>query len=425
LPDIDPLRSERRTLTEWLAHQERQHPNAIALGLDRCRIVAEQLGLLPPRCITLTVGGTNGKGSSVTLAAEIYRSAGYRVGRYLSPHLMRYNERVAIDGVDASDEDLCAAFEAIEAARGGIPLTYFEYGTLAALWLFKRAACDVQVLEVGLGGRLDAVNIVDADCALVTNIGLDHTDWLGPDLDSIGREKAGIARDGRPLIFAGIDVPSGFRLEADRIGARRIEHGRDYGFEVGAIDWNWWGEGDQAYLDLPPPKLAGSNQYTNAAGVLAAVSALSPQLPIPGTAVAQALDRFCLAGRYQRRGSVILDVAHNAEAAAVLAENLKADGINGRVWLVIGMLSDKPVEAVCATLAPHVRGAFFAGLPSPRGLAAETLAARAHGGGLTGVAADNVQSALGLARSVAADNDLILVCGSFLTVAEAARLLDE
>ncbi|MDE0855560.1 MAG: Mur ligase family protein, partial [Nevskia sp.] len=195
------------SLADWLAYQERTHPKAIELGLERTRAVARRLGLLPARAVTLTVAGTNGKGSSVTLAAGIYQAAGYRVGRFTSPHLLRYNERIAIDGVEASDDELCRAFAAIEQARAEIPLTYFEFGTLAALWLFQQAAVDVQVLEVGLGGRLDAVNIVDADCALITNIGLDHTDWLGPDRDSIGLEKAGIMRAGRPAVYAEAAAP--------------------------------------------------------------------------------------------------------------------------------------------------------------------------------------------------------------------------
>ena len=238
-------------LAYWLAYQERTHPKAIDLGLERSRAVAQRLGLLPARATTLTVAGTNGKGSSVTLAAAIYQAAGYRTGRYTSPHLLRYNERVAIDGVEASDVALCRAFAAIEAARGDISLTYFEFGTLAALWLFREAGVEVQVLEVGLGGRLDSVNIVDADCALVTNIGLDHIDWLGSDRDSIGYEKAGIMRPGRPAVSVEDQPPRRLIEHAASIGAQLRRLGPDYDFARHADGrWDWRGASER-YAGLP------------------------------------------------------------------------------------------------------------------------------------------------------------------------------
>ena len=411
------------SLADWLSYQERTHPKAIELGLERTRAVALRLGLLPAQALTLTVAGTNGKGSSVTLAAAIYQAAGYKVGRFTSPHLLRYNERVAIDGVEASDQDLCRAFAAIEQARAEIPLTYFEFGTLAALWLFHQAAVDVQVLEVGLGGRLDAVNIVDADCALITNIGLDHTDWLGPDRDSIGFEKAGIMRAGRPAIYVETSAPQRLLDHAAAVGAPLIRLGRDFSFARNA-DGSWdWSSGVTAYAALPAPALPGEVQYRNAAGVLAAVQALQPRLAVSEAALRAALPALVLAGRYQRVGNTILDVAHNVESAEVLADNLRRERAAGATWLVLGMLADKPVEQVCAVLAPLLRGVVFGGLPPPRGLSASALQHRAAAAGLNGQAADGVADAYRLALSLAAADDRILVCGSFLTVAAVADLL--
>ena len=412
-----------RSLADWLTYQERTHPKAIELGLERTRVVAQRLGLLPAQALTLTVAGTNGKGSSVTLAADIYRAAGYRVGRFTSPHLMRYNERVAIDGIEASDEALCRAFAAIETARAEIPLTYFEFGTLAALWLFREAAVQVQVLEVGLGGRLDAVNIVDADCALVTNIGLDHTDWLGPDRDSIGYEKAGIMRAGKPAVYVEMAPPQRLLDHAAAVGAPLALLGHEFSYSRNADgSWNWQGDG-RAYTALPAPALSGEVQYRNAAGVLAAITALQPLCPLTETFIRAALPAMALSGRYQRIGNTILDVAHNVESAGVLADNLRAERGSGKTWLVLGMLADKPVEEVCAVLAPLVQGAVFGGLPPPRGLDADALQQRAAAGGLKGQAAAGVVDAYRVAQSLAGPDDRILVCGSFLTVAAVADLL--
>jgi len=412
-----------RSLADWLAYQERTHPNAIELGLERTRVVAQRLGLLPAQALTLTVAGTNGKGSSVTLAADIYRAAGYRVGRFTSPHLLRYNERVAIDGVEVSDEALCRAFAAIETARAEIPLTYFEFGTLAALWLFSEAAVQVQVLEVGLGGRLDAVNIVDADCALVTNIGLDHTDWLGPDRDSIGYEKAGIMRAGKPAVYVETIPPRRLLDHAAAVGAPLALLGREFTYSRNADgSWNWRGVGT-AYTALPAPALSGEVQYRNAAGVLAAIAALQPLCAVPETAIRSALPIVALSGRYQRIGNTLLDVAHNVESAGVLADNLRSERGPGKTWLVLGMLADKPVEEVCAVLAPLVQGTVFGGLPPPRGLDANALQQRAAKGGLKGQATADVVDAYRIAQSLAGPDDRILVCGSFLTVAAVANLL--
>jgi dihydrofolate synthase / folylpolyglutamate synthase len=406
-------------LADWLGWQEQLHPRGIDLGLDRVRCVAARLGLPDGRPRTLIIAGTNGKGSSATLASLIYRQAGYRVGLYTSPHLLRYNERVCIDGAPASDEDLCAAFAEIEKVRAGESLTYFEYGTLAALWLFRRAQVDVQVLEVGLGGRLDAVNIVDADCALITNIGLDHTDWLGPDRESIGREKAGILRAQRPGICAENQPPASILDAATAVGAPLAIAGRDFRHEVTGDGWIWRGARTRMSA-LPPPGLSGLAQYANAAGVLACVELLQSTLPVDEAAIRAALPALRLAGRFEQRGIRILDVAHNVEAAQVLVENLRAESIKGRIHLVLGMMRDKPVEAFCRTLSPMVARAYCAGLPAPRGLDGEELATRARAGGLEGRAFETVSSAVAAACREVQSSDRVLVTGSFLTVAAAS-----
>lgn len=408
----------RRSLSDWLRWQEQLNPRAIELGLERSRVVAGRLGLLQPAAVTATIGGTNGKGSSAALSAGIWKAAGYKVGRYLSPHLLRYNERIAIDGVDAGDEAICAAFEAIDAARADLPLTYFEFGTLAALWLFREATVDVQVLEVGLGGRLDAVNIIDADAALVTNIGLDHTDWLGPDREVIGFEKAGIYRSGRPALCAEAAAPASLARHAEAIGARWQCAGADFAAGWSSGGWNWQGRG-VAYADLPLPALPGAMQIDNASGVLALVTALQQRLPVARPAIEAGLRGLSLAGRYQRLDKLILDVAHNHESAIVLAAQLRAEDCAGRTLIVLGMLSDKPVAAVCATLATVATHFFCASLPPPRGLPSEQLADLAARSGRTATAHATVAAALQVARETAGPQDRIVVCGSFLTVAAA------
>ncbi len=423
---IDPPPRTPRRLGEWLAYQETLHPRAIELGLDRVRSVAITLDLLHPRARTLTVAGTNGKGSTVALLDGIYRAAGYRVGTYTSPHLLRYNERIVVDGKPVDDDALCEAFELIEAARGSIELTYFEFGTLAALWLFRAADVDVQVLEVGLGGRLDAVNIIDTDAALVTNIGLDHIDWLGSDRESIGREKAGIFRHGRVAICVDIEPPASIAAVAAAVGAPLRSIGIDFSYSPRSDGrWEWrGGAGADAVTigDLPAPALAGAVQLRNAAGALALVEAMQSSLPVAATAIRAALPALHLPGRFERRGAVILDVAHNAEAAQILALNLRETGLAGRARLVLGMLADKPVEEVAAALAPVVVATYLGGLPPPRGLSSDVLAERAHV--LRGKQFPDILSAFAAATRDLGRDEVVLVCGSFLTVAEVARQLD-
>lgn len=412
-------------LDDWLRWQERLNPREIELGLARVGDVARRLQLHVGHPPTLTVAGTNGKGSSATLAAGILREAGYRTGLYTSPHLLHYRERVAIDGVPVRDEALCRAFRAIESVRGETRLTYFEFGTLAALWLFREAGVQAQVLEVGLGGRLDAVNLVDADVALITSIGLDHTDWLGPDRDSIGREKAGVLRAGRPAVCADPDPPASIAAQAVALGAPLLQAGRDFRFEAGEGAWHWQGPGGDL-RNLPLPGLRGAMQLANAAGAIAAVRALRPKLTVNDAAIRRALPKLQLPGRYQRIGKTLLDVAHNAEAAQVLADNLRAERVAGDILLVLGMFADKPVESVVRALSGVSRKIFVGGLPGPRGLDGAQLADRAsRAGRVPDAVSSDVAGAYAQARAQAQAEDLIVVTGSFMTVAAVAADLHE
>lgn len=411
-------------LDAWLDYQQQLHARPIELGLDRVRAVAERLGLLERCPLTLTIAGTNGKGSSSTLAALIYQHAGYHVGLYRSPHLLRYNERISIDGADVGDDRIVAAFVAIEHARRDVPLTYFEFGTLAALWCFRQARVDVQVLEVGLGGRLDAVNIIDADAAVVTNIGLDHQDWLGQGREAIGREKAGVFRAGRPAIVVDPAPPASLIQTARDLGALLYCVGSDYDFRPVGLDRWQWSSSSRLYPDLPLPALPGPAQLRNAAGVIAAVESLQPHRPVPDSALHSALPALQLAGRFDRRGRWWFDVAHNAEAAAALAETLQSQIGQDRPWLVLGMLSDKPVEAVAAALVSSVSGVSFVSLPGPRGLPGASLQARAASTGLVGTAFDTIEAALDEA-SAGHPSRPVLVTGSFLTVEVALRYLHQ
>ena len=410
------------SLAEWLSYQEQLHPRNIELGLDRVGAVAGRLGLPASGVTTFTVAGTNGKGSSSTLAALIYREAGYRVGLYTSPHLLRYNERAAIDGVDVADAEWCRAFAVIERVRGDVALTYFEFGTLAALWLFREHGVQVQILEVGLGGRLDAVNLVDADAALITSIGIDHTDWLGPDRESIGLEKAHVFRAGRPALCSDPDPPASIAAHARAGGAALRQLGRDFHAQIEGERWHWL-DAHTALRDLPMPGLPGAAQIRNAAGVLAAVQSLQALRPVPLAAIRAALPRLLLRGRFERIGRCIYDVAHNAEAAAVLAEQLGRCGEAAQRVLVLGMLADKPVEAFCAAIAPWVSRIYCVGLSPPRGLDAAALSRRVRALGIDAIACADLRSARALALAAAGEAGEVVITGSFLTV--AAALADE
>ena len=407
------------SLQHWLARLQRQHPTAIELGLERVREVAERMQLPKPAPCVITVGGTNGKGSTVAFIEAIARASRLRVGAYTSPHILRYNERVRIDGADAGDAELVAAFEAIEVARGDISLTYFETGTLAALWLFARAKLDLAILEVGLGGRLDAVNIVDPDVAVITTVDLDHMDWLGEDREDIGVEKAGIARAWKPLVLGDDEPPSSVLRRAYAIGASALRIGCDFFQErIDADAWRWREPGFT--LELPMPKLPAPVQLRNAAVAIAALRASS--LGIPDAAWVQGIAAARIDGRLQRleREGVEywLDVGHNPQAARALAEWLQAQPPAGRTLAIYAALADKDVAGVTAALAAHVDDWHLAGLDvDGRAQSADALASRVqlH----TSTLHADVATALNRVQGIAKPGDRVLVFGSFHTVEEA------
>lgn len=416
-----------RDLSAWLAHVQGQHPADIALGLERVREVAVRMGLARPARRVISVAGTNGKGSTVAFIEAIARAAGWRVGTYTSPHLRRYNERVRIDGVEAPDAVLCDAFEAVELARGGVPLTYFEYGTLAAFRVFAAADLDLAVLEVGMGGRLDAVNVVDPDVAVITTVDLDHQAFLGDDREAIGREKAGIMRPWRPVVLGERDPPSSVLQHAYRIGASAIRAGCDYLYGTDADGWYWREPGFE--LALPLPALAAPAQLDNAAAAIAALRALPGELPGPAWAAGVAGAR--LQGRLQSVQvdgvEVLLDVGHNPQAVDQLRQWLAMHPASGRTLAVFSALGDKDLPGLVRPLVPLVDAWWLAGLvaDTPRGLEVGDLAQRlADEAGLAGAAlAADVAGALRAACAAAARGDRILVYGSFFTVAAALEAL--
>lgn len=411
-----------RTLADWLAHIERQHPKSIDMGLQRVREVAARMRLPRPAKRVITVGGTNGKGSTVAFVEAIARAHGWKVGCYTSPHLLRYNERVRIDGVDAGDAALVAGFEAVEAARGDTPLTYFEYGTLCALWLFARSKLDLAVLEVGLGGRLDAVNVVDADASIITTVDLDHQDWLGEDIEAIGFEKAGIARPFKPLVLGDDDPPASVLRHAYAIGAQSWRIANDFFAEpLDAETWRWREVGFS--MDLPMPALAAPVQLRNAACAIAAVRTLRARIDkqtyAEGVANARVAGRL---QRFERNGvEVVVDVGHNPQAARALAEWLRAQP-RRRTLAVYAALADKDVAGVAQALAGVVDGWHIAGLSDagPRGLGVDDFARQLAGTAAADAARHvGVDAALQAAMAQAGPGGRVLVFGSFHTAAAA------
>lgn len=418
------------TLNEWLSWQETQHAKQIDLGLERTRPVLQRMGLDHPPHAVITVAGTNGKGSSVALLEAILHSAGYRVGAYTSPHLLRYNERIRVGCEEVSDAALCASFERINQARGDISLTYFEFGTLAAFDIFQRAQIDIAVLEVGMGGRLDTVNLLDADAALVTTIGIDHVEWLGPDRESIGREKAGIFRRGRPAICGDPDPPQSLLTQAETVAAPLYRVTHDFGYRLYPDTWSWWGQhpgqSREKYDELPYPALRGAFQIQNAAAVLMVLEQIKQSFPVGRADICRGLTTVNLPGRFQViTGAVtrIFDVAHNPHGAQVLAAALHAHPCQGRTLAVFGMLADKDISGVLRVMQGSVDIWYMAGLAVTRGAAGDSLAqqllalqptatVRAHA---------NVNEAYAQALAEAQDHDRIVVFGSFYTVAAALQ----
>ena len=419
--------SVRRSLAQWLAYIERQHPQAIAMGLERVREVAGRMGLKRPAKKVVVVGGTNGKGSTVAFIEAVARAAGWSVGAYTSPHLLAYNERVRIDGRDATDDALVAGFEAVEVARGETPLTYFEYGTLAALWLFAQDELDLAILEVGLGGRLDAVNLVDPDVAVITTVDLDHQDWLGNDRETIGKEKAGIARAWKPLVLGDDDPPSSVLGHAYRIGASAVRANCDFFFEPDDAGGWRWREVNYA-VDLPMPALAAPVQLRNAATAIAALRALD--IPMTREAIAEGIRSAHVPGRlqrFEREGvEILVDVGHNPQAARALAEWLATAAATGRTFAIFAALGDKDVGGVVDAIAPRIDAWFRAGLEDagPRGAAVDAFAERLRDTpAATGARHATVAQALQAAREAARPGDRVLAFGSFFTVAAAITAL--
>jgi dihydrofolate synthase / folylpolyglutamate synthase len=410
-----------KTLPEWLAWCERLHPKTIELGLDRVKIVADRL---PIRfsCPVITVAGTNGKGSTCAMLESIALHAGYRTGLYTSPHLVHFEERCRVGGQSVPAQVLAPYFERVEAARQDTSLTYFEFTTLAIMALLAESGLDLAILEVGLGGRLDAVNIVDPDCAVITSIALDHLDYLGPDRESIGREKAGILRTGKPAVVSDPVPPQSVLDRAVDIGADLWMLGRDFNFSGDKQQWAWAGRG-RRYAGLAYPALRGANQLLNASGALAALEALRMQLPITAQAVRNGLAMVELPGRFQivpGQPVLVLDVAHNPHAVAALAANLDAMGFYPTTHAVFGAMADKDRAAMLARMGPLVDRWYFTDLPTGRAQSAgDLLALWRAGEKRRDVAASthaDPMEALRCAVAAADPADRIVAFGSFYTV---------
>jgi len=405
-------------LPNWLARLETLSPREIDLGLDRVDQILERLALTRPKKV-FHVAGTNGKGSCVAMLEALLRHDGTSVGSYTSPHVIRYNERIRVDGCEASDEQIVAAFERIEALRGDVPLTYFEYGTLAALVVFADANVDTAILEVGMGGRLDAVNAVEPDAGIITNISLDHCDWLGEDIETIAIEKAGIMRSGKPIVFASSKMPRTIGERAKAMRAHLIAAGHDYDWSPEGEDWAWRGV-QQQLETLTRPALPGEHQLENAAAVLAMLEAAGRSDLLQADIVNKALSGLKLAGRMQRidgSHNYLLDVAHNAAAARALATTLESQALGGQTVAIIGVLDDKDVAGIVNPLVSHVDHWIAVTADSPRAIESGELARQvANLSNKACLAAESLGQALEQAQSLASLDDQILVTGSFYLV---------
>ncbi|HID81020.1 MAG TPA: bifunctional tetrahydrofolate synthase/dihydrofolate synthase [Chromatiales bacterium] len=414
-------------LKDWLEWQVSLHPREIDLGLERVGKVADQLGLLNPDFHIITVSGTNGKGSCVAMLRSIMQAAGVKTGCYTSPHIHLYNERININGEDVSDDEIMQAFERIDQARDAISLSYFEFATLAGLDLFSRAEIDVAILEVGLGGRLDAVNILDADIALVTHIAVDHVDWLGDDLDQIAAEKAGIARPGKPLICADHDPPSGLVKTANEMAAIFLKAGRDFNYQVTADGWDWE-MGEVRFQQLPPPALSGKHQYQNAAAVLAVLQKMPVKLRPDREAIETGLQQVNLPGRWECVGKtpdVIFDVAHNPDSASVLAEQIQQSPVSGDTVLLLGVMRDKAVSEMIQALQPVVDKWVVSSPAIERALPANALQKKVKEiiPEVVVETYSDLSTAYRTEIGKLQKDDRLIVTGSFYTVAEVRALV--
>ncbi|MDP3688238.1 MAG: bifunctional tetrahydrofolate synthase/dihydrofolate synthase [Sulfurimicrobium sp.] len=422
---IEPMGQPQSSLSAWLTHLEQLHPKTIELGLDRLNWVKSRLQLKLPFPI-ITVGGTNGKGSTCAMLEAVLSAAGYKTGLYTSPHLLRYNERVRIAMQEASDQALCDAFAAVEAARGEVSLSYFEFGTLAAIWLFQQQQVEVAILEVGLGGRLDAVNAFDADCAVVTSVDLDHMDYLGDDRESIGWEKAGIFRAGTPAVCADASPPRRLLDHAARIGAQLKLIGKDFVAHAEPTQWQFTSNTGWR-LNLPFPALRGAYQLDNACACLAALETLRERLPVTPDNIRRGLLEVTVHGRFQvlaGRPLVILDVAHNPHAARALAANLQQMACRGKTFAVFAMLVDKDIAGVIAAMRDEIDLWLVAGIDHARGASAPELQAHLMNAGISAILTFvDTAAAYHHACQIAGEDDRIAAFGSFHTVAELMQVV--
>jgi len=410
------------TLAEWLAFQETIHPQTIDLGLGRIREVLTRLNLPPVSAFTISVAGTNGKGSCVAMLDSILRTAGYRVGTYTSPHILRYNERIGIDGVPASDDRLLEAFERIEAARGDVSLSFFEFGTLAALILFSEEDLDFHLLEVGLGGRLDAVNVVDADIALIASIDIDHQEWLGDNRESIGFEKAGIIRSGKPVVLGDPEAPKSILDVASEKVAPCYRSGHEFSFRMEGPTW-FWTSGDQTLGPLPFPAIPGDHQFLNGSAVIQCLALLPPTLRVSEEVISEGLRRVRLAGRFQFFPGVppvLLDVAHNPQSVGILARHLAKNYPNKKIHAVFSVMRDKDILAIVRLIQDQIHAWYLAPLSMTRAASPVELAEILHNAGVdrveTGFA--DVGEALASAQGALGPDDMVLVFGSFFLVSD-------
>lgn len=422
-----------RTLAEWLRWQESLSPHSVELGLERVSAVLDRLDVRPPAGRVVTVAGTNGKGTTVTLLQDMLLAAGRRPGLYTSPHLVHYNERIRLGGQAVSDAELVHAFEQVEAARGDVPLTYFEFGTLAAFSCFAQGRCDTWILEIGLGGRLDAVNVLAADLALITTIALDHQDWLGETIEEIAAEKAGIMRSGRPAFYADQPVPAAIRNHAATIGALLAVQGSDFSWRStsgatarGVCGWSWQGAAGRI-TGLEAPRYWSAAQYRNASLVMAALALLEPAWLADVATLNQVFAHSRPDGRFQQvhaRHEWILDVAHNPQAATVLRAQIETLPPAGATTIVTTLLADKAVTPFVAALAPVATRWIVAGIDDPRASTTERMRSGMAAAGLESVEyTATPDAAFALAERITPPMGRIVVCGSFRIVAPALQWL--
>lgn len=419
------------SLNDWLTWQESLHPQPIDLGLERVRHVFEKL--LPSynsqKPLTITVAGTNGKGSTVAYLQEFYFASGHKVGAYTSPHILRYNERIKINGKAVPDEKICAAFEQINKARGDISLSYFEFSTLAALLIFLQEKVAVQILEVGLGGRLDAVNIVDTDLAIVTSIDIDHAEYLGNTREAIGREKAGVFRPCKPAIVSDLRPPKSLIDYAYQQNALLLRLGETFFYEKHGESWTWQGL-SQTISDLPNPALKGNHQFRNASAAIFATQCLAEQLSVSETSIKMGLKNVKLAGRFQLiegETPVLLDVGHNPQAVQTLVDYLEENFANRRILAIFAMMKDKDIASVLELMKPVISEWFFSPLPqNQRAITADGVQTFFEQAGITAakINFENFTQAFAAAKNQAKNDDLILVFGSFFLVSECLSIFN-